>query len=114
MKTITSAMANPEHPGPFVREELIEAYGLTVTAAAKVLGVSRPNLSNLLHGHVAMSGDMAIRFEKAFGVPMVALLKMQAAYDIAQAQTRAARIKVKRYQGTLTPEQSAALEQVMR
>src|SRR3970282_956357 len=92
------AMANPTHPGDFIRTEIIEAHGLSVTAAAKVLGVSRPTLSHLLNRNADLSGEMALRVEKAFGVSMDALMRMQAAYDIAQARKDAGKIRVRRYQ----------------
>ena len=66
-------------------------------AAAKVLGVSRPTLSTLLNGHSDLSGEMALRLEKAFGVKMDTLMRMQNAFDIAQARKRAGQIKVRRY-----------------
>lgn len=91
------AMRNPGHPGDFIRTEIIEAHGLSVTAAAKVLGVSRPALSNLLNQNADLSGEMALRIEKAFGVSMDTLMRMQAAYDIAQARKDAGKIQVRRY-----------------
>ncbi len=63
-------MLNPPHPGEFVRTEIIEPLGLTVAAAAAVLGVSRPTLSTFLNGRSDLSGTMALRIEKAFGVKM--------------------------------------------
>lgn len=92
------AIANPVHPGDFIRTEIIRAHGLSVTAAAKVLGVSRPALSNLLNQNADLSGEMAVRIEKAFGVDMDSLMRMQAAYDIAQARKQAGKIRVRRYQ----------------
>jgi addiction module HigA family antidote len=92
-------MKNPPHMGEFVREEIIAPLGLTVTEAAKVLGVSRPNLSLLLNEKIGLSAEMALRLEKAFGVSMDLLMRMQSAYDIAQARRRAGEIKVKRYKG---------------
>ena len=92
------AMSNPAHPGDFIKTEIIEAHGLSVTAAAKVLGVSRPALSNLLNRNADLSGEMALRLEKAFGVNMDTLMRMQAAYDIAQARKDAGKIRVRRYQ----------------
>ena len=77
-------MLNPVHPGPLLRSEIIEAYNLSVTGAAKALAVSRQSLSNLLNAKADLSGDMALRFEKAFGVDMDTLLRMQNSYDIAQ------------------------------
>jgi len=91
------AMRNPVHPGDFIRTEIIEAHALSVTAAAKVLGVSRPALSNLLNQNADLSGEMALRIEKAFGVSMDTLMRMQAAYDIAQARKDANKIRVRRY-----------------
>jgi|SRR5579864_8687735 len=91
-------MHNPVHPGEFIRTEIIAANGLSVTAAAKVLGVSRPALSNLLNQNADLSWEMALRIEKAFNVSMDTLLRMQAAYDIAQARKQADKIRVRRYQ----------------
>jgi antitoxin HigA-1 len=88
---------NPPHPGDFIRTEIVEPVGLSVTAAAVVLHVSRPALSSLLNGNAALSGDMALRIEKAFGVKMDALMRMQASYDIAQTRKREKRIRVRRY-----------------
>jgi addiction module HigA family antidote len=90
-------MLNPAHPGRFLRTEIIEPYGLSVTEAAKVLGVSRPTLSSLLNGKADLSGDMAVRFEKAFDVEMDTLMRMQNSYDIAQTRKRARTIHVERY-----------------
>jgi len=90
-------MLNPVHPGQFLRTEIIEGHGLSVTDAAKALGVSRPTLSSLLNGKADLSGDMAVRFEKAFGVDMDTLMRMQSSYDIAQARERAKTIHVARY-----------------
>ena len=88
---------NPVHPGDFIRTEIIEAHGLSVTAAAKVLGVSRPAVSNLLNQNADLSGEMALRIEKAFGVNMDTLMRMQAAYDVAQARKDAGKIRIRRY-----------------
>jgi addiction module HigA family antidote len=89
-------MKNPPHPGAFIRTEIIEAAGLTVTAAAAALKVSRPALSSLLNSKAALSGDMALRIEKAFGLRMETLMRMQSAYEIAQTRKRENRIKVQR------------------
>src|ERR1700686_908842 len=89
-------MKNPPHPGDFIRTEIIEPVGLPVTAAAAVLQVSRPALSSLLNGKADLSGDMALRIEKAFGVKMDTLMRMQSSYDIAQTRKREGQIKVKR------------------
>ncbi len=90
-------MYNPPHPGVFLREEIILPHNLTVTAASKILRVTRPALSRLLNGRASLSPDMALRFEKAFGLKMDTLLRMQTSYDIAQARKAANRIKVERY-----------------
>lgn len=87
---------NPPHPGDFIRTEIIEAAGLTVTAAAKALRVSRPALSSLLNAKADLSGDMALRMEKAFGVKMDTLMRMQASYDIAKTRKREKQIHVRR------------------
>lgn len=89
-------IARPAHPGQFIRMEVIEPLGLSVTAA-KALGVTRPALSALLNGHAALSPEMAIRIEKAFGPKMDTLLRMQTAYEIAEARNREGEIKVRRY-----------------
>ena len=98
-KKITPArMLNPIHPGAFLRTEVVEGHGLSVTEAARVLGVSRPTLSSLLNAKADLSGDMALRFEKAFGVRMDTLMRIQGSYDIAQARKRENLIRVRRYQ----------------
>ena len=90
-------MPNPVHPGRFLRTEIIEAHGLSVTDAAKILRVSRPTLSSLLNTKANLSGDMALRFEKAFGVDMDTLMRMQNSYDIARTRGREKKIRVERY-----------------
>ena len=91
------AMKNPPHPGEIIREEIIKALGLTVTSAAEILGVRRATLSDVTNGKASVSAEMALRLEKAFGVSMDLLLKMQAGYDAAQARMHGDRIKVKRF-----------------
>jgi antitoxin HigA-1 len=81
-------MKNPVHPGSFVKTEIVEALELTVTRAAAKLGVTRPALSALLNERAAMSPEMAIRLDKAFGVSMEILMRMQNSWDIAQARKR--------------------------
>ncbi|HWZ42597.1 MAG TPA: HigA family addiction module antitoxin [Candidatus Saccharimonadales bacterium] len=88
---------NPPHPGVVVRNEIIAAHNLTVTAAAKVLGVSRQALSNLLNGQADLTGDMALRIEKAFGPKMETLMGMQSAYNIFQTRRHERKIKVRPY-----------------
>src|SRR5580692_4216014 len=90
-------MKNPPHPGDFIRTEVIKPAGLSVTAAATALNVSRPALSNLLNGSADLSGDMALRIEKAFGVNMDTLMRMQASYEIARTRKRENEIRVRRF-----------------
>lgn len=90
-------MKAPVHPGKIVKHDCVESLGLNVTRAASVLGVSRPTLSRVINGRAAVSPEMAIRLSKAFGGRPELWLRMQLAYDLAQAQRRAGRIKVKRY-----------------
>ena len=89
-------MKNPPHPGDFIRTEIIRPAGLSVTAAARALQVSRPALSSILNGKADFSGDMALRTEKAFGVRMDTLMRMQASCDIAQTRKRENQIHVRR------------------
>lgn len=101
MKTTTEKktlrMLSPVHPGRFLKSEIIEGHGLSVTQAAKILRVARPTLSSLLNARADLSGDMALRFEKAFGVDMETLMRMQNSFDIAQTRSRANAIRVERY-----------------
>jgi addiction module HigA family antidote len=92
-------MKSPAHPGGFVKSEIIEALGLSVTDAARVLGVTRPALSALLNERAHLSPEMALRIEKAFGVSMDTLMRMQNSFDIAQARKREGDIKVARFNG---------------
>ena len=91
-------MLNPVHPGRFLRTEIIQAHNLTVTEAAKVLRVSRPTLSSLVNAKANLSGEMALRFEKAFGVDMDSLMRMQNSFDIAQTRKLAKKINVERFE----------------
>jgi antitoxin HigA-1 len=88
-------MKNPPHPGDFIRTEIIEPAGLSVTGAAKALKVSRPALSSLLNSKSGLSGEMALRLEKAFGVKMDTLMRMQSSYDISQTRKREKDIRVR-------------------
>lgn len=96
-ETAVIRMKKPSHPGAFVRLIVLEPLGLSVTEAARALGVTRAALSALLNGRAALSPDMAIRLDKAFAVDMETLMTMQSAYDIAAARKRQAKIRVKRY-----------------
>lgn len=87
----------PPHPGVFVREEILEELGLSVARAAEILGVRRATLSDLVNGKSALSAEMALRVEKAFGVDMDTLLRMQAWYDSFMMRQRGDEIVVKRF-----------------
>ncbi len=98
-KNIGIRIKNPSHPGGFVKHEIIEPLTLSVTDAAKVLGVTRPALSALLNERASLSPEMALRIEKAFGVAMDTLMRMQNSFDIAQMRMRSGEIKVERFMG---------------
>jgi addiction module HigA family antidote len=87
----------PPHPGEFIRDEILDELHLNVTEAAEALGVRRATLSDLVNGNAALSPEMALRVEKAFGVNMEMLLRMQAWYDAHAMRERAEDINVKRY-----------------
>ena len=91
------AMIDPPHPGQSIRENCLEPLGLSVTGAARVLGVARHTLSRVLNGHAAISPEMAIRLEKAGWSNAGFWLRRQAAWDLAQARRREDRIAVRRY-----------------
>ena len=90
------SMKNPPHPGLSVRHDCLEPLGLSVTEAAKRLGVSRKQLSAIVNGHAGISPEMAIRFDKAFGGGASTWYRLQAAYDLAQAMKQADRIRIER------------------
>ncbi len=87
----------PSHPGDFIRTEIIEELGLTVTRAAEVLGIRRATLSDFLNCNASLSPEMALRIEKAFNVDMDMLLRMQAWYDASRMRARSAEVDVERY-----------------
>src|ERR1700691_4449028 len=93
-------MKNPPHPGRVVREECLEPLGLTVTSGAKILGVSRQALNNLVNQRAGISPEMAIRLAKAFGSSAQTWLRMQSNYDLAQALRSEGKIRVRRYRRT--------------
>ena len=95
--TLGLRLKSPAHPGGFIKHEIIEPLGLSVTAAAEVLGVTRATLSTLLNERAHLSPEMALRVEKAFGVSMDTLMRMQNSYDIAQTRKRQGEIKVTRF-----------------
>lgn len=79
-------MRNPAHPGELIRDEVLPSFGLTISKAVEILGVSRPNFNHMLNGKRSLTPDMALRIEKAFGVSSELLMSMQARHDLAQAR----------------------------
>jgi antitoxin HigA-1 len=90
-------MKSPPHPGKAVRVACLEPLGLSVTEAAQALGVTRQAVSNLINGKTGISPEMAIRLSKAFGSTPETWVRLQAAYDLAQALQHEKDIRVKRY-----------------
>jgi antitoxin HigA-1 len=91
-------MKNPPHPGLSVKHDCLEPLGLTVTKGAEILGVTRQTLNDLVNGHRGISPEMALRLDMAFGGGADTWLRLQTAYDLAQARKNAKDIKVKRYE----------------
>jgi|SRR5271157_649071 len=89
-------MKNPPHPGRGIRTACLEPLGLSVTEGAKVLGITRQALNNVVNGKAAISPEMAIRLAKAFGSTAETWLRMQLAYDLAAARKDESKIKVQR------------------
>ena len=89
-------MKNPAHPGRIVRSACLEPLGLSVTAGAKILGVTRQALNNVINGKSGISPEMAIRLTKAFGGTEETWLQMQLACDLAAARKNESKIKVRR------------------
>jgi antitoxin HigA-1 len=89
-------MKNPPHPGGSIRRACLEPLGLSVTDGARVLGVTRQTLSNVINGKSGISPEMAIRLAKAFGSTPETWLRMQLAYDLAAARKDERQIKVRR------------------
>ncbi len=90
-------MKNPPHPGFSVRMDCLEPYELSVTEGAKILGVSRSALSNLVNENADLSWDMAIRLAKAFGGTPEGWMRLQFQYDAARVEERAKHIRVKTF-----------------
>lgn len=88
---------NPSHPGEVTKEDVIGEDGLSVADAARGLGVGRPALSAVLNGRASLSPDMALRCEKAFGISMDLLLKMQLQFDIVQVRKAVKNMKVQKF-----------------
>lgn len=96
-------MKNPPHPGLSGRHDCLEPLGLSITEGAKVLGVTWQALNNLVSSKAAISAEMAMRLKKAFGGGAETWLRLQAAYDLAQAEKQDGKIKVRRVTNVLAP-----------
>ena len=94
----------PTPPGEFIREEILNELGLSVSHAAEILGVRRATLSELVNGHAALSPEMALRVEKAFGVNMDTLLRMQAWHDAHTMRQRSNEVDVQRFMPAAGPQ----------
>lgn len=94
-------MKNPPHPGHSIKDACLDPLGLSVTETARVLGIARHTLSRVLNGRAGISADMAIRLEKAGWSSADHWLRLQTAYDLAQARLHEGDIKVRRYQPRL-------------
>jgi addiction module HigA family antidote len=90
-------MKNPSHPGEVLYWGVLEPLDISVSEAARVLGVRRATLSAVVNGRAALSAELALRIEKAFGPKLDLMLRIQAAYDAAEVRKRAKDVKVKRY-----------------
>jgi addiction module HigA family antidote len=93
----------PPHPGDFIRTEILDELKLSITHAAEILGVRRATLSDLVNEKSALSAEMALRIEKAFGVSMDTLLRMQAWHDSYVMRQREGEISVRRYEPVKLP-----------
>ena len=91
-------MKNPPHPGLFVKHDCLEPLGLTVTQGAKILGVTRQTLNDLVNCRRGISPEMALRLDLAFGGGADTWLRLQTAYDLAQVKAKASQLGVKRYE----------------
>ena len=87
----------PSHPGAFIRTEVIDELGLSVSKAAEILGVRRATLSDLLNEKSSLTAEMALRMEKAFRLNMDMLLRMQALHDATEMRKQAGKIKIDPY-----------------
>ena len=90
-------MKNPSHPGSIVRYDCLDPLGLSVTEAARILGVTRQTLNNLVNGKAGVSAEMAVRLSKAFGSEPEFWLRLQMNYELAEVRLRHTEIDVKRF-----------------
>lgn len=101
--------ADAPHPGVFLRAEIIAGHGLSVSDAAEALRVLRPTLSAVLNGRASLSPEMALRCEKAFGLSLDRLMRMQCAHDAAQMRARAHEVDVPPFVPKPKPGQASLL-----
>lgn len=94
----------PSPPGQFIRDQILEPLDLSITKAAEVMKMRRPTLSDIINDKARLSSDVALRLEKAFGVSMELLLRMQTTYEVAIARDRAGDLDVQPYQSTPAPQ----------
>lgn len=87
----------PSRPGDFIREEIFAPLGLSISKAAEIMRMRRPTLSDIVNGKARLTPEVALRLEKAFGVPMELLLRMQTAYDVASVRKQPPALGVRRY-----------------
>lgn len=97
-EALTKVGMKPPHPGDFIRTEILDELDLSVTKGADILGVGRQALSDLVNQNASLSPEMALRIEKAFGLDMSMMLRMQAWYDAERMRERAGEIDVERYE----------------
>jgi antitoxin HigA-1 len=97
-EAVSKVGMKPPKPGSFIREEILDELGLTVARAAEILDMRRATLSDLVNGRVSLSPEMALRIEKAFGVSMETMLRMQAWHDVCAMRERADQVDVRRYE----------------
>jgi len=97
-KGVSQRRGKASHPGEFIREEVLDVLNLSISKAAQVLGVRRATLSDLLNEKAALSPEMALRVEKANGLDMDTMLRMQAWHDATVMRERAGQIDVERYE----------------
>ena len=101
-------MANPAHPGAIIRGEILDPRELNVTDGAKALGVTRAALSAVLNERASLSPEMALRIEKAFGVSMETLMRIQMMHDVAATRRLAKSINVKKWTPTKAKRRTEA------
>ncbi len=93
----------PAPPGPFIRDQILEPLGLSISRAAEIMKVRRPTLSDIVNGKTRLSPDVALRIEMAFGVSMELLLQMQTSFEVARARERAGEVDVQPYRARPAP-----------